>query len=56
MFILIFVFLKFSEVPAPLFKILHTLLAERLNLLYYTRVRWLSKGNVLARVLNRQKS
>ena len=24
--------------------------AEHLNLLYYTRVRWLSKGNVLARV------
>ena len=30
--------------------------SEHLNLLYYTKIRWLSKGNVVARLLNYEKN
>ena len=44
-------FVKYSALKTRLFrKLCSEMNAEHLNLLYYTRVRWLSKGNILARV------
>ena len=44
-------FVKNAALNTRLFrKLCSEMNAEHLNLLYYTRVRWLSKGNVLARV------
>ena len=44
-------FVKHSALIIRLFRKLYSEMnAERLNLLYNTRVRWLSKGNILARV------
>ena len=44
-------FVKLSALNTCLFrKLCSEMNAEQLNLLYYTRVRWLSKGNILARV------
>ena len=44
-------FVKNSALNTRLFrKLCSEMNAEHLNLLYYTRVRWLSKGNTLARV------
>ena len=44
-------FVKHSALNTRFFrKLCSEMNAEHLNLLYYTRVHWLSKGNILARV------